>query len=85
MRGLMALSDNPACQRGRALRINEEVHAVYKTAWSAWPSAGFRTCGIVASIPGLLRLAISRVAWSCNGARLCELQQLRKRGRLASL
>jgi hypothetical protein len=39
MRGLMTLAGNPARQRGRKLRINEEVHAGCKTAWSDWRAA----------------------------------------------
>jgi hypothetical protein len=39
MRGLMTLADNPACQRGRELRINEEVQVGCKTVWSAWRAA----------------------------------------------
>ena len=34
MRGLMTLADNPSRQGRRELRINEEVHAGSRTAWS---------------------------------------------------
>ena len=34
MRGLMTLAGNPPRERGRELRINEEVHADCKIAWS---------------------------------------------------
>jgi len=39
VRGLVPLADNPARQRGWKLRINEEVHAGCKTAWSDWRAA----------------------------------------------
>ncbi len=39
MRGLMTLVGNPSRQRGRELRVNEEVHRGCKTAWSAWRAA----------------------------------------------
>lgn len=35
VRSLMTLADNPLRQRGRQLRIDEEVHAECRTAWSA--------------------------------------------------
>ena len=39
VRGLMTLANNPSSQRGRELRVNKEVHAGCKTAWSAWRAA----------------------------------------------
>jgi hypothetical protein len=39
MRGLMASTGNPPRQRGRQLRMNEKVHADWRTAWSDWRAA----------------------------------------------
>ena len=39
MHRLMPLARNPPRQRGRELRVDEEVHAGCKTAWSAWRAA----------------------------------------------
>jgi len=39
MRGVVTLAGNPARQCGRELRINEEVHAGCRTAWSDWRAA----------------------------------------------
>ena len=39
MRGLVPLAGNPPRQRGRQLRIHEEVHAGCSTAWSDWRAA----------------------------------------------
>ena len=39
VRSLMALTGSPSRQRGRELRVNEEVHAGCKTAWSDWRAA----------------------------------------------
>ena len=37
--GLMTLAGDPSRQRGRKLRVNEEVHAGCRTAWSDWRAA----------------------------------------------
>ena len=36
---LMTLARNPASERRWELRVNEEVHAACKTAWSDWRAA----------------------------------------------
>lgn len=39
VRRLMSLAGNPSRQLGWELRVNEEVHAGCKTAWSDWRAA----------------------------------------------